>query len=69
MGSYIIPSLWLPESDVLGRQPHDVSLVIDDTSSCASRAYIDTDVVIHLHENIVSRVEGVLPALLSKGWY
>ena len=43
---YIVTSLRLPKTDILRRQSYNITSVIDDTSTCTSRAYIDAYVVV-----------------------
>lgn len=60
--THIVPSLWLPQSDVLRCQPDDVAGFVDDTGSGTACADIDADIVILLDVHFISDVDGALRA-------
>lgn len=63
--NYIVTSLWLPETNVLRCQSHNIALVIHDTGSGAASTHIDTDVVVDLRVELIARVSRQLPRLLA----
>lgn len=60
--THIVAGLWLPESNVLRCEAHDVAGFVDDTRSRTACADIDADVVILLDIHFVPDVHGALPA-------
>jgi hypothetical protein len=46
--AYIVPSLWLPQANVLGSESNDITLIVHDTGSRAACADINTDIVLDI---------------------
>lgn len=64
--TYVVASLRLPELDVLGSKSHNIAMVIDNTSSCAACANVDSDVVVGVRPELVVRIGGELTARLIR---
>lgn len=54
--TYIVPSLWLPELDVLRGKAYNVAMVVDDTSSGTAGADIDSDVMVEVRSELIVRI-------------
>ena len=64
--AYVVPLLWLPESDVLRSQPEDVAFRVYDAGSGTASANVDADVIVSLDMKVVVRVRGLTLAWLTE---
>ena len=65
LSTYVVSSLWLPKANVLAGQANNVTLFVHDACSCTAGTDIDTDVVLHLHSELVVWINRHLSRLLS----
>jgi len=54
--TYIVASLRLPETNVLGMESNDVSVSVHDACSCTSSSHIDANVVVNSVVKLIARV-------------
>lgn len=65
--AYIVTVLRLPETNVLGGQAHDITLRVNNASSSTAGSDVDTDVMIEMHLQVLTRVGGGLARALTRG--
>lgn len=58
--TYVVASLGLPQANVLRREANNVACLVDDTGASTTSADVDSNIVILLHDNVVSHVDGIL---------
>lgn len=56
LSTYIISSLRLPKANVFACKSNNIPLIVHDTRPCASRADIDTNVVLLMRMDLVARI-------------
>ncbi len=59
--TYIVACLRLPQANVLGREPDDVAVLVDDTCPSTARADVYPNVMVDLDMNFISRIHRILP--------
>jgi hypothetical protein len=64
--SYIVASLWLPETDIFGCQTNNVALVVHNARSSTACSYIDANVVVNMRSDLIARVSRHLSRLLPR---
>ena len=67
---YIVALLWLPQTDILRGQAHDVAFGIDNASASTAGADVNSNIVIHVDVQLIVGIRrvlaGILPVLLSE---
>ena len=54
--AYIVTRLRLPQANILRSQTNNIALIIHDASSCTASADINTNIVLHMRMELITRV-------------
>ena len=68
MQTYIVALFWLPQANVFGGKPNDVTFGVNHTSPSAAGADVNADVVVHVHVQFIVRVRTHLTRVLTSIW-
>lgn len=64
--TYVVPNFGLPHANVLTSDADNVTLDVDDAGTSTAGTDIDADVVLLMNTDLIVRIDGQLPRLLSR---